>query len=153
MISLSFPNSRKAGRGIETTIQVQSRQKPQLNSTNVFQHPMTWDSPYFQPVTHNKMKAQSMSLLLFFPLHPSSRKTLVPDLEDWEPGNLHSHIPCSLGHGEEMGVEFTGSTRTPNLLSGLVMGDAWRRLPWFPQGGSKEAKDRTAQTDFVWNML
>lgn len=63
-----------------------------------------------------------MSLLLLFPLHPPSRKTLVPDLEDWEPGNLHSHIPCSLGHGEEIGVEFTGSTRTPNLLSRLVMG-------------------------------
>lgn len=102
-----FKESRR--RSWKKNTQVQPRQKPLLSCTKVAQHLMSCDLPHCQPVIHNTMKLQSAFLLLPTPPGPYSSRTLVPDLQGWEPGDLCPHTPCSLWEGD--GVP--GSTRGP----------------------------------------
>lgn len=112
LVSLLFPNSREAGGGAgKKKIQVQSRQKPPLSCSKVVQHVMSCDLLHCQPVIRNTMRLQSVYLLLPTPPGPYSSRSLVPDLEGWEPGDLCPHTPCSLGYDGGMGMEFIRSTR------------------------------------------
>ena len=141
-ISPSFlPIQGEQEEQLRRTIQVQLRPKPPLNSTKVIRHLTSCNLPHCQPVICNKMKARSVFFLLPTLTCPCSGQTQS------QTSRTRTLVFYSLYYGEGMGMEFSRSTRLPNLLSGLVMRDDLGGLPWLPQGGPKKAKERAAWRD------
>ena len=126
---LLFLNCRKTGWGIKV---ISRCSQSKLHSWTELSAWWTTLSLVFGlcPSVKQRCKLCSSS----FAPHPDFTLTwtLAPDLKDWEPDDLRPCVLCSLGCGEGMAVEFIGSTRTPNPLSGLR--DDWSGMPWFPLG-------------------